>query len=313
MKRPRKSGVGRKSRVAVLRAPALARWPWLVHGFSTRPGGVSSLANSSGSEKRGADLNLGKVPWDRARNVEENRRRLLASLQAQEMRLVIPNQIHSDLIRIFDSAAPPTQALLSRGVGGQALRGDGLMTNQRGLLLSILAADCFPILLVDTRQRVVAGLHCGWRGTARRLAQKGAGLMRQRFGSREQDLRAAIGPGIRVCCYQVGHEVIEEFESQFLYANTLFVSHTDEASPLEMKYPLLFHRRPRSSPPRDKQRIHLDLIQANARQLLDAGIAPKHIYADAPCTSCHPELFFSHRRDAGRAGRMMAVIGIRES
>src|SRR5579864_1435965 len=97
--------------------------------------------------------------------------------------------------------------------------GDGLITNRPGLLLSILAADCLPILLVDTRQRAVAAIHCGWRGTASGMAQKAVGTMKMIFGSRERDLRAAIGPGIRGCCYKVGPDVVTEFESQFPYAS----------------------------------------------------------------------------------------------
>ena len=167
----------------VLRAPLLSRLPWLVHGFSTRVGGVSSLPDS---RTTGGELNLGNVDWDQPSKVAENRRRLLECLQAKQMTLIVQNQIHSDLIRVLTQAPVPSRSL----------RGDGLMTDQPGLLLGILAADCLPVLLTDVRQRVVAALHCGWHGTVRRIAQKAAGRMRQQFGSRPQDLRAAIGPGL---------------------------------------------------------------------------------------------------------------------
>lgn len=323
MKPLSKSNPARESGFAVFRVPALAEWPWLVHGFSTRRGGVSSLANSPGALRQGGDLNLGKVTWDRARKVEQNRRRLLAGLKAEGMRLVVLNQIHSDLIRVFDdglatagavvrSLTVPSTPLGTGAARRGALPGDGLVSNQPGLLLSVLVADCLPILVVDTRQRVVAALHCGWRGTARRLAQKAVGALKLRFASRDRDLRAAIGPGIRVCCYCVGEDVADEFASQFLYADSLLISHPEEESILEKKYSLFFQVQPRGSPPKSGRRIHLDLVQANVRQLRDARVAPKHIYAEAPCTRCHPELFFSHRRDAGRTGRMMGVIGIRD-
>ena len=217
------------------------------------------------------------------------------------MRLLILNQIHSDMIHVLDGNSATTQVL----------RGDGIITDQPGLLLSILAADCLPILLVDTNQRIVAALHCGWRGTARRLAQKAVGRMRFRFGSREQDLRVAIGPGIRGCCYRVGEEVAEEFSSQFLYAERILIIRKDERGVLEKSYPLLFRSGPRGTPQKKTVGIYLDLVQANIRQLMDAGIAPEHMSAEMPCTNCHPELFFSHRRDAGRTGRTMGVIGIR--
>jgi len=300
----------------VVSAPLFADIPWLIHGFTTRLGGSSRFANShlqyNQDPKHGRDndqnhdpkhdlkhdLNLGKVPWDSERTVLKNRNRLLAHLHATEMNLVTLRQIHSDLIRVVASSIPKV--------------GDGLITDRAGVLLSIVAADCLPILLVDVRQRVVAALHCGWRGTVRRVAQKGVGLMRMLFGSRVRDLRAAIGPGIGVCCYKVGQEVVEEFEGQFDYARKLFIRRIEDQSPVQAKYSRLFKTYKSLDEPADNSQLYLDLKLANLSQLREAGLARNHIYADAPCTSCHPELFFSHRRDAGRTGRMMGVIGIRE-
>ena len=307
----------------LLQVPQLAQLPWLVHGFSTRRGGVSRLPNSRPAPATGKDLNLGlnngldiglnlgKRKGDSRRNVAENRRRLMARLRATGMQLVTQRQIHSDLIRVLDASTspgpPPALPSTLPSVG------DGLVTDRAGLLLSVVVADCLPILLVDTKQRVVAALHCGWRGTVRRIAQKGVGLMKQTYGSRDRDLRAAIGPGIRVCCYQVGEEVWEEFEGQFSYASQLFVR-CEEPSPLQTRYPLLFHHNPESHASSDNP-LYLDLVQANIHQLREVGVTAKHIYADTHCTSCHPELFFSHRRDAGQGnrqtGRMMGVVGIR--
>ena len=277
----------------MLRAAALSQIPWLVHGFSTRTGGVSELSGSRG------ELNLGKVAWDRPTNVEKNRQRFLASLPAGKMKLVVQHQIHSDLIRVIEQAPkekPP--------------RGDGLITKEPGLLLSILAADCLPVLVVDVRRRIVAAMHCGWRGTARRIAQKGVGRMRMLYGSRPEDLRAAIGPGIRECCYRVGEEVAAEYESQFLYASKILIFHKPHKYFVNKKYALMRSERWRATPSSEGRLINLDLVEANVRQLEDAGIARRQIYADSPCTHCNPKLFFSHRRDGGQAGRMMGVIGI---
>ena len=298
----------------LLQNPHLVQLPWLVHGFSTRRGGVSRLANSRPASATGKDLNLGlniglnigKRKGDSRRNVAENRRRLLARLDAKEMQLVTQRQIHSDLIHVLDASSPGSPLAFPS-------TGDGMVTDRSGLLLSVVVADCLPVLLVDIKQRVVAALHCGWRGTVRRIAQKGVGLMKQTFGSRDRDLRAAIGPGIQVCCYRVGEEVRDEFEGQFSYASQLFV-YSEEPSPLQTRYPLLFHHNPESHAAFDNP-IYLDLVQANIRQLRETGVTAMHIYAEAPCTSCHPELFFSHRRDAGQTGcqtgRMMGVVGIR--
>jgi hypothetical protein len=134
--------------------------------------------------------------------------------------------------------------------------------------------------------------------------------MRLEFGSRPEDLVAAIGPGIGACCYSVGEEVLSSFDSQFAYASELFreVYSTD---PVRNKYPMLFltQRAPGHSPIGPS--LHLDLAQANRRQLLVAGLKPRAIELVGGCTSCHRELFFSHRASQGRAGRMLSVIGIR--
>jgi YfiH family protein len=278
----------------------LAQFPWLVHGFSTRLGGTSSFEQTRSA--RGArDLNLAQAPGDTAKNVSENRRRWLACLQAKGMKLVLQRQVHSDLIRTVDDA-----------FGSSSLpTGDALITCRAGLLLGVLAADCLPILLVDAKQRVVAALHCGWRGTARRLAEKAVGRMRLLFGSRPHDLWAAIGPGIRSCCYAIGPEVTEEFSCQFPYADSLFVTRSRPLTPLETKRSIMILAFRSNFGPRTKQETYLDLPLANLRQLRDAGVPENQIVSDAPCTSCHPELFFSHRRDAGHTGRMMGVVGIK--
>ena len=283
----------------VLRTPGLAQFPWLVHGFSTRIGGVSSIPDLKRSR---AELNLGEVTWDSAANVEENRRRFLDCLRADGMCLHFQKQIHSDLVRILEKD-PAAHSMP---------RGDGLIADRRGLLLGVLTADCLPILVVDVRQRIVAAFHCGWRGTVRRLAQKGVGRMRQVFGSRPEDLRAAIGPGIRSCCYRIGEEVAAEYESQFLYSSGLLRIQKPHKKFVDKKYALMRSEPWRGTPSRDGRVIYLDLVAAKFHQLEEAGLSRPQIDADAPCTSCHPELFFSHRRDAGRTGRMLGVIGIRQ-
>lgn len=287
------------SSTLVLRAPALAEIPWLVHGFSTRLGGVSAIPDSKTSR---AELNLGIVNWDSPANVAENRRRFLDCLRAERMHPCLQEQIHSDLIRVLEKDP----------AANSKLRGDGLITHCTGLLLGILSADCLPILVVDVRQRVVAAFHCGWRGTARRLAQKGVGRMRLLYGSRSEDLRGAMGPGIRSCCYRVGEEVVSEYECQFPYSSSLLSIQKPHKKFVNKKYALMRSERWRGAPCSDGRTIHLDLVKANVRQLEEAGVNQSHIYSGAPCTSCHPELFFSHRRDAGHTGRMLGVIGIRK-
>jgi YfiH family protein len=184
------------------------------------------------------------------------------------------------------------------------------MTAEPGLLLAIQTADCIPVLVADRKGRAVAAFHAGWRGTVKRIVESGVGRMRLEFGSRPENLVAAIGPGIGACCYAVGEEVLSAFESQFSYARELFHDVYDSDA-VRAKYPMLFltQRAPGHSPIGPSP--HLDLMEANRRQLLDAGIKPRAIKVVGGCTSCQPELFFSHRAARGHAGRMMSVIGIR--
>jgi YfiH family protein len=184
------------------------------------------------------------------------------------------------------------------------------MTDEPGILLGVQTADCIPVLVADRKRHAVAAFHAGWRGTVKRIVESGVGRMRLEFGSRPEDLTAAIGPGVGACCYAVGDEVLSSFESQFAYAGELFheVYGTD---PVRTKYPMLFltQRAPGHSPIGPS--LHVDLVEANRRQLLDAGLKAGSIHTTGGCTNCHRDLFFSHRASQGNAGRMMSVIGIR--
>src|SRR5467141_2427969 len=179
--------------IQILQVPALAKLPWLVHGFSTRPGGVSLL----NGEKV---LNLGFTEWDSKESVLENRRRFQSALGASDLKLISLKQIHSDVIHLFD--ALPTETCQ----GLPAVAGDASVTSRPGLLLGIQTADCVPILLVDPKKRAIAAVHAGWRGTLQRIVVKAIGQMQMHFGSKPTDLLAAIGPSIG-CCYEVGTEV----------------------------------------------------------------------------------------------------------
>jgi hypothetical protein len=143
-----------------------------------------------------------------------------------------------------------------------------------------------------------------------RIVEKGVGEMVRCFGSRPRDLKAAIGPGIGGCCYEVGEEIRTKFESQFGYADELF-RETKDSDPVREKYPLLFLTARAPGHSELPKKIFLDLVEANRRQLLDAGLLKKNIEASPLCTNCHPELLFSYRREKGKTGRMMAVAGIR--
>jgi polyphenol oxidase len=289
------SATSKQPKVTTISAETLARIPWLVHGFSTRTGGFSRVYG-------GNALNLGFTQHDSRRAVERNREAFLRQVGAvtggKVWPLVSLRQIHSDLVHCISE--PTTEQLA----------GDGLITRTPGILLGIQTADCLPIILVDRKCRAVGVFHAGWRGTVKRIVEKGVGEMRRWFGTKARDIKAAIGPGIHGCCYEVGPEVRQQFESQFAYAAELF-HEVQESDPVREKYPLLFLTARAPGHGELPAKIFLDLVEANHRQLIDAGVSPKNIDASPLCTACRTDLLFSHRAGKGITGRMMAVVGIR--
>jgi hypothetical protein len=276
-------------------------------------GGVSSIYREG---SLGGTLNLGWTKEDDAANVGENRRRLLEEVAGGALkpaRLVTLRQIHSGLVRVVEVGDGAVEGRLETADGRAVLRGDGMMTDVRGVMLGVQVADCVPVLVADVRRRVVAGFHAGWRGTVRRIVERGIGTMRLRYGSRPGDLIAAVGPSIGACCYSVGEEVRSEFESQFGYAGELF-SEVYDADPVRERYPMLFLTARAPGHSNIGPQIHLDLWEANRRQLLDAGVLAKRITVVGECTACArvgAELkYFSHRGESGFAGRMMGVVGV---
>ena len=279
--------------------------PWLFAGFSTRKGGLSRAYcpdNAPGLPAVAGELNLGFTDADNRATVKRNRRLLAAAVTSDpKTPLISLRQFHSNRI---------VHAVRADATRPRPRKADGQITDQPGFLLAIQTADCIPVLVADRKRRVVAAFHAGWRGTVKRIVESGVGTMRLAFGSQPEDLIAAIGPGIGLCCYAVGEEVLSEFESQFSYARELFKEVFD-SDPVRKKYPMLFltQRAPGHSPIGPS--LHVDLVEANRRQLLAAGLRSESIQVIGGCTQCHTDLFFSHRASHGHTGRMMAVIGIR--
>jgi YfiH family protein len=269
----------------------------LVHGFSTRTGGFSRAYG-------GRILNLGFTKQDSRSVVERNRTAFLQQLGTARGKrpwpLITLRQIHSDLVHCVTKL--PKQQLV----------GDGLITRMPGILVGIQTADCLPIILVDTKQRAVGVFHAGWRGTVKRIVEKGVGEMRRWFGTLPRNIKVAIGPGIHGCCYEVGEEVRQQFESQFAYAEDLF-REVKESDAVREKYPLLFLTARAPGHGELPPKLFLDLVEGNRRQLLSAGVLAKNINVSPLCTACRPDLLFSYRAEKGVTGRMMAVAGIQNS
>lgn len=272
---------------------------WLWHGFSTRRGGGSMAYCAEDSP---GELNLGFTADDPRETVLRNRALLAEAVSGNASTpLVTLRQVHSNLVVRVGKEDSGRE---------RPWKGDGLMTSEPGLLLGIQTADCIPVLVADRKHRAVAAFHAGWRGTVKRIVETGIGRMRLEFGSRPEDLVAAIGPGNGVCCYAVGEDVLSSFESQFVYAREL-ICEVYDSDPVRTKYPMLFltQRAPGHSP--IGPALHLNLVEANRRQLLDAGLKSGSIKVVHGCTNCQRDLFFSHRGSGGHAGRMMSVIGVR--
>ena len=216
---------GLEGGIEIVRVADWDRFGWLRHGFSTRMGGVSTVygagaADAGGSpEVRGSaldgvgwmdrSLNLGWTKEDDPAAVAENRRRFLAGVWGtlDGFSLVGVRQVHSGVVRVVREGDGALEGRLATPEGKAVLEGDGLMTNVPGVLVGVGTADCVPVLVVDVEKRVVAAFHAGWRGTVARIVERGVGMMVEEYGSRVEDLVAAVGPSIGACCYTVGEQV----------------------------------------------------------------------------------------------------------
>ena len=295
--------------LAWLQSLGFNRLPWLVHAFSTRQGGASQPPCQG--------LNLCFRASDRRERVEQNRRRFFAQLGAGDFALAPLRQIHSShsLVVARDGAGQLIYRLPDAGVplppSADLPAGDGLMTAEPGVLLTVRIADCLPLLLADPRRRVVAAVHAGWRGALARVIEKAVGDLRRAFDCDPQELMAALGPSIRACCYDVGEEIVDAFCGKFVGADRFFrmlprrSAATDRAS-----IPFL-SACPPGHAPEHVPAARLDLIAVAHDQLARAGVKPANIWVADYCTACRTDLFFSHRREGGSTGRQAAVIGIR--
>lgn len=232
------------------------------HGFSTRLGGAS--------EGPFAGLNLGVSAGDDEPTVHRNRARWAEAL-GFEPPIVSLYQVHGAAVHALDERPRET------------LYGDAVVSSAYGLPISVFTADCTPILLHDPLTGAVGAVHAGWRGTVAHVVQVAVKAMGERYGARPETTRAAIGPAIGPCCFEVGPEVIDAARQ----------------SPWSGYEAAIVAKSPRP---------HFDLFSANEAQLREAGLRAEHIFNSRLCTACRDDWFFSWRRDQGRTGRMQAAI-----
>ncbi len=243
----------------------------VVHGFSTRLGGVS--------EGMWAGLNLGVSRGDDPDHVRENYHRFFAAIGAEEGKLVMSNQVHKDYVRVVTSAD-----WKSDPYGKVSYEADGLMTATPGVALVVFTADCIPVLLYDPVRRVVAAVHAGWRGTADGVVTRAVEKMEDVYGCNPRDILVAIGPGICPNCFETHEDVPNAMTAKLA---TSVLQH------IQIK---------------ENGKFSVDLKGINAMRLEQAGVDPANIAVSTDCPSCLTEKYWSHRKTGNNRGSMAAVI-----
>ncbi|OLR63836.1 hypothetical protein BHF69_03145 [Anaerostipes sp. 992a] len=239
----------------------------VTHGFSTRLGGVS--------EGIFASMNLSYNRGDEKASVDENYRRMGKAIGFTPDQLVFSNQVHDTKIKI-----------VTKEDCGKVMTGmDGLMTDEKGICLVTSYADCVPLFFYDPVKGVVAVSHSGWKGTVNRMGKKTVEKMESVYGSKAEDIIAAIGPSICQKCYEISEDVAIQFADAFPeeWYDTFMVD-------------------------KGNGKYQLDLWKVNEYILLDAGILKEHLDITDLCTCCNPELLFSHRASKGKRGNLAGFI-----
>ena len=235
------------------------------HAFSTRVGGVSKGVFDG--------LNVSYTRGDEKENVDENIKRICSVIDVQPENIVCGHQVHDKkVLRV-------TKEDIGKDISGY----DAFITNEKGVVLSTFHADCVPVFLVDTKNKAVAMIHSGWRGTAKKICCETIEKMKEEFGTEPKDIAAAIGPSIGVCCFQVDEPVVKEFEKAADFANEFIFDDKNCAD-----------------------HYKIDLWGINKRLLESCGVT--NIEVTNRCTMCSEELFYSHRRMGNERGSMAAYI-----
>lgn len=241
-----------------------------VNGFSTRHGGVSPFPKNS--------LNLAGFNEDTAENIHENRRRFLCAFPGG-LELALAWQIHGDRIRLVRER---------NEIGDSDERADAVASDLTGVLAGVKTADCVPVLIGDPKTGAYAAVHAGWRGTVQSIVKKAIAELEGVYGSKPEDLICAIGPAAGCENYEIGQDVIDDFQDNFGDESDKYFTPTREGHAL------------------------VDLHAANHDQLLSVGVKRENIHIAPFCTMERPDLFFSYRLEKqqfGKTGRLLSVVG----
>lgn len=267
-----------KNGVLYFSFPRLSKLTFCVHGFSSRIGGVS--------EGEFAQMNLSFTRGDKEECVRENYRRISSAVGFDHKKIVCSDQTHTNHVRVVTSQDCGKGYLCPKDYKDI----DGLITNEPNVVLATFYADCVPLYFVDPVSKVIGLSHSGWRGTVADIASETVRLMTEIYGSKPENILAAIGPSICQDCYEVSEDVIEQFRVK--YDRSLWGQ--------------LFYRK-------ENGKYQLNLWEACRQNMLGAGILPEHIEVTDLCTCCNPEILFSHRASQGRRGNLAAFLSIKEN
>ncbi|MFY0545580.1 peptidoglycan editing factor PgeF [Brevibacillus sp. H7] len=248
--------------------------PDLVAGFTLRTGGVSEPPFSAS--------NMGLHVGDADERVVANRKRLAQQLGMPFETWTCAEQVHGNTVC----------QVTAGGAGRESLAdvvpaADGLHTNRTGILLTSFYADCVPLFFLDPTTGAIGLAHAGWKGTVGRIAEEMVKAFHSHYGTRAEELQVAIGPSIGGCCYEVDERIAERVRKS---AENWQAAIT----------------------PRENGRYLLDLARLNQEILAESGVQEEQVLRTSWCTSCRTDLFFSHRKEAGKTGRMASFIGWKE-
>jgi purine-nucleoside/S-methyl-5'-thioadenosine phosphorylase / adenosine deaminase len=251
--------------IAHLKVPRWENYQGLLHGFMGRRGG-KSLGPFAG-------LNVSYRVGDDPKVVSQNVCDVKLAAGIHDGRIVTMKQMHGeDLVEVKDKNLK------------EAGEADGMVTSEKDIYLAVLTADCVPLLFVAPKQRVVAAVHAGWRGTMAGIAEKTARLLKTRYGVEPSELEVALGPSIGICCYEVKDDVAGPLIKRWGKLTTPSIA---------VRYGKSFI---------NLRRLNRDILRA-------AGVPGNQLFQVGPCTSCTPEDFFSYRRERSETGRQMSFVG----
>lgn len=264
-----------KNGVPYISYNALEKIPWITHGFSTRAGGVSEGCLSS--------MNLGHGRNDAEENVIRNHEIIAEAIGFDAHNIVASRQTHTTNVRVVSKEDCGKGVYKERDYDDV----DGMITNEKNIVLATYFADCVPLYIVDTKNKAIGLSHSGWRGTVGKIGQVTLEKMNEQYGTKPEDTVVCVGPSICQNCYEVSLDVAEEFMEAFP---------NDKEEILKDK---------------GNDKFLLDLWECNRIIFEEAGVLPENINLPDLCTCCNSEFLFSHRATNGKRGNLAAFLSLK--